>query len=317
MHLRSNIFLAVAAASFLAAQAPPPSPVQDDSATFTSDTQLVVLHASVLDKNGKLVTNIPQSAFKVYENNVEQPLKIFNREDVPVSMGIIIDNSGSMRDKRPAVAAAALELIKASNPDDEVFIVDFNDTAYLDAPFTNNVKKLEQVLDRIDTRGGTAMRDAISMSIDYAKESGKKSKKVLLVITDGNDNTSNETLEQLDRKARQSGVLIYCIGLLNEEEPREARAAKRALKELALDSGGLDYYPKTVADVQTVTPQIAHEIRNQYILAYNPTNTALDGTFRSIKVTVKAPGNPTVRTRNGYYANPVAPPKKSSAPGDK
>jgi VWFA-related protein len=89
------------------------------------------------------------------------------------------------------------------------------------------------------------------------------------------------------------------------------------LKELALDSGGLDYYPKTVADVQTVTPQIAHEIRNQYILAYNPTNTALDGTFRSIKVTVKAPGNPTVRTRNGYYANPVAPPKKSSAPGDK
>jgi len=294
-----------------------PQPVQDDGATFTLDTKLVVLHASVLDKNGKLVTNIPQSAFKVFENNVEQPLKIFNREDVPVSMGIIIDNSGSMREKRPKVAAAALELIKESNPQDEVFIVDFNDVAYLDAPFTNNLKKLEQVLDKIDTRGGTAMRDAISMSIDYAKTDGKKTKKVLLVITDGNDNTSNETLEQLVRKAHQSEVLIYCIGLLNDEEPREGRAAKRALNELAVASGGLAYYPKSLSEVESITPQIAHEIRNQYILAYSPLNAALDGTFRQIKVTVKAPGNPTVRTRNGYFANPAPAPKpgKSPSPG--
>src|SRR6202050_25448 len=320
MRPRSNLFTAVLTAllaAMISAQTPPPA--QDDGATFTLDTNLVVLYASVLDKNGKMVTNIPQSAFKVFENNVEQPLKIFNREDVPVSMGIIIDNSGSMREKRPKVAAAALELIKESNPQDEVFIVDFNDVAYLDAPFTNNIKKLEQVLDKIDTRGGTAMRDAISMSIDYAKENGKKSKKVLLVITDGNDNTSNETLEQLVRKARQSEVLIYCIGLLNDEEPREGRAAKRALKELAEASGGLDYYPKSLSEVENITPQIAHEIRNQYILAYTPLNAALDGTFRSIKVTVKAPGKPTVRTRNGYYATPVPPakPAKPSGPGDK
>jgi len=316
MHLRSNLFLAVVLTAFAAAQAPPP--IQDDSATFKLDTQLVPLYVSVVDKNGKLVTNIPQSAFKVFENNVEQTLKIFNREDVPVSMGIIIDNSGSMREKRPKVAAAALELIKASNPQDEVFIVDFNDVAYLDAEFTSNIKKLEQVLDKIDTRGGTAMRDAISMSIDYAKEKGKKSKKVLLVITDGNDNTSNETLEQLVRKARQSEVLIYSIGLLNDEEPREGRAAKRALTELALASGGLSYYPKTLGEVESITPQIAHEIRNQYILAYSPLNTALDGTFRAIKVTVKAPGNPTVRVRNGYFATaaPRAKPGKSG-PGDK
>ena len=299
----------------LAAQTPPPP--QDDVATFSLDTKLVVLHASVVDKNGKLVTDIPQSAFKVFENNVEQPLKIFNREDVPVSMGIIIDNSGSMRETRPKVAAAALELIKASNPQDEVFIVDFNDVAYLDAPFTNNIKKLEQVLDKIDTRGGTAMRDAISMSLDYAKESGKKTKKVLLVITDGNDNTSNETLEQLVRKARQSEVLIYCIGLLNEEEPREARAAKHALKDLAIASGGLDYYPKTLGEVESITPQIAHEIRNQYILAYTPTNQALDGSFRQIRVTVKWQGNPSVRTRNGYYATaaPASKPAKTPGPG--
>jgi Ca-activated chloride channel family protein len=321
MHLRSNLFLAAVLAAVAAAQTPPPAqpaPAQDEQATFTLDTKLVVLHASVLDKNNKLVTNIPQSAFKVFENGVEQPLKIFNREDVPVSMGLIIDNSGSMREKRPKVAAAALELIKASNPQDEVFIVDFNDVAYLDAPFTNNIKKLEQVLDKIDTRGGTAMRDAISMSIDYAKESGKKSKKVLLVITDGNDNTSNETLEQLVRKARQSEVLIYSIGLLNDEEPREGKAAKRALNELAIASGGLSYYPKTLGEVESITPQIAHEIRNQYILAYSPLNTALDGTFRAIKVTVKAPGNPTVRVRNGYFATPAPPVKPGkSGPGDK
>ena len=314
MHLRSNVFLMVAVAAMLAAQA---LPAQDETPNFTLDTKLVPLHVSVLDKNGKLITNLPQSAFKVFENNVEQPLKIFNREDVPVSMGIIIDNSGSMREKRPKVAAAALELIKESNPQDEVFIVDFNDVAYLDAPFTNNIKKLEQVLDKIDTRGGTAMRDAIGMSIDYAKESGKKSKKVLLVITDGNDNTSTETLEQLVRKARQSEVLIYCIGLLNDEEPREGRAAKRALNELAVASGGLAYYPKSLSEVESITPQIAHEIRNQYILAYSPTNAALDGTFRQIKVTVKAPGNPTVRTRNGYFATPLPAPKpgKQSNPG--
>lgn len=317
MPLRSNVFFAILTAGILAAQTP--RPVQDDTPTFKLDTQLVPLYVSVVDKNGKLVINVPQSAFKVYENNVEQTLKIFNREDVPVSMGIIIDNSGSMREKRPSVAAAALELIKASNPQDEVFIVDFNDVAYLDAPFTNNIKKLEQVLDKIDTRGGTAMRDAISMSIDYAKESGKRSKKVLLVITDGNDNTSNETLEQLVRKARQSEVLVYCIGLLADEEPREGRAAKRALKALAEASGGLDYYPKTLSDVESITPQIAHEIRNQYILAYTPINTALDGSFRSIKVTVNAPGHPTVRVRNGYFATaaPPAKPKKQSGPGDK
>jgi Ca-activated chloride channel homolog len=311
MRLPSKLILAAFFLRMAAAQTSPPA--QDDIPTFSLDTKLVPLHVSVLDKNGKLVTTLPQSAFKVFENNIEQPLKIFNREDVPVSMGIVIDNSGSMREKRPKVAAAALELIKASNPQDEVFIVDFNDVPYLDAPFTNNIKKLEQVLDRIDTKGGTAMRDAISLSIDYAKENGKKSKKVLLVITDGNDNTSEITLEQLVRKAHQSEVLIYCIGLLSEEDPREGRAAKRALKALAETSGGLDYYPKSLSAVENITPQIAHEIRNQYILAYTPLNDALDGTYRAIKVTVNAPGHLTVRTRTGYFANAAPPPKTKRA----
>jgi Ca-activated chloride channel family protein len=294
-------------------QLPPPSPEDADVPLFRSDTERVMLNVSVLDKNSKLITNIPQSAFKVYENNVEQQIRLFRREDVPVSMGIIIDNSGSMRDKRARVSAAALALIKASNPQDEVFIFNFNDDVYLDQPFTSDIKKLEEALDKYDTRGGTAMRNAVSLGINYVKEKGKHDKKVLLVITDGNDTASNETtLEQLVRQAQRSEVLIYSIGLLNQEEPREARAAKRALKALAEASGGLDYYPKDLAEVEQVTPEIAREIRNQYLIEYAPTNQNLDGSFRSIKVVVNGFGKPTVRTRNGYYATP-APAAKGPA----
>lgn len=277
-------------------------PAQEDVPVFTTDTRLVVVHASVLDSKGKLITNLPQSAFKVLENGIEQPIKIFRREDVPVSMGIVIDNSGSMRDKKTRVAAAALALVKASNPQDEVFIVNFNDDAYLDQAFTSDIKKLEEGLERMETKGGTAMRDAISMSIDYVRSKGKRDKKVLVVITDGNDNTSNINLEELVRKSQQSDVLIYSIGILSEEEPREARRAKRALQDLARSSGGMDYYPKDLEEVDKITPQVAHEVRNQYTLGYTPANEALDGTFRRITVGVTAPGRPTVRNRNGYYA---------------
>jgi len=137
----------------------------------------------------------------------------------------------------------------------------------------------------------------------------------LLVITDGNDNTSNESLEQLVRKAQRSEVLVYCIGLLSEEEPREARNAKRALKALAEASGGMDYYPKDLAEVERITPQVAHEIRNQYLLAYSPTNTALDGSYRKIEVKVKGYGNPTVRARSGYYATPETAAKTATPSG--
>jgi len=282
---------------------------QDDVPIFKSGTELVDLHVSVMDKNGKLVTDLPESAFRVTENGIEQPIKNFRREDVPVSMGILIDNSGSMRDKRTKVAAAALALIRASNPQDEDFIVNFNDDAFLDQPFTNDVKKLESVLGNLKASGGTAMRDAIRMSIHYMKEQGKKEKKVLLVVTDGNDNQSEILPDQLMRELRESDVLIYTIGLLSEEEPRDAAAAKKALKELAQASGGMDYYPKDLSEVEKITPQVAHEIRNQYLVAYSPTNTALDGTFRRIGVTVKGYSN--VRSRNGYYATPATALKSS------
>jgi Ca-activated chloride channel family protein len=303
LHFGRNIGLVLVAGMALA-QAPPAS--QDDVPLYRTDTRLVLLHASVVDKSGKLLTNIPQSAFKVLEDGVEQPLRLFRREDVPVSMGIIVDNSGSMTNKRTRVAAAALEMVKQSNPDDEVFIVNFNDDTHFDQPLTNDVKKLQAALARMEARGGTAMRDALSRSITYVKKNGKQDKKVLVVITDGNDNSSDVTLDQLVRQAQNSEVLIYSIGLLNEEEAGEAKSAKKALKALAEASGGLDYYPKSISDIQEITPRVAHEIRNQYILGYTSSNQALDGTFRQIKVTVSGFGRPTVRTRNGYYATPTA-----------
>jgi len=287
----SSLFLA---SSLLLAQ---------DSPTFTSDTRLVVLPISVSDHSGKLVTNLPQKAFKVFENGAEQPIKIFKREDVPISLGIIIDNSGSMREKRQKVETASMDLVKASNPQDEVFIVNFNDDAWLDVPFTSDIKKLEDGVAKIDSRGGTAMRDAINLSMDYLKKEGKK-KRVLLVITDGNDNASSISLEKLVNRAQQEEILVYCIGLLSEEEHREARVAKRALDSLTRESGGMAFYPKSAAEVDEITLQVAHEIRNQYTIGYTPTIAAMDGSFRQIKVTVTGPGHPIARTRTGYYATP-------------
>ncbi len=302
--------LLFAQASPVPAQNPRPAAApqnQDDEApvaVFRSGTELVDLPISVVDKAGKLIPDIPQSAFKVYENNIEQPILSFRRDDVPVSIGIIIDNSGSMRDKRPKVAAAALALVTNSNPQDEEFIVDFDDDAYLDQPFTSDIEKLKTTLARINSHGGTSMREAISTSIDYMNQSASRTKKVLLVVTDGNDNNPGGIgLEALVRKAQASEVLIYCIGLLNQEEPSEARAARRALKELADASGGQVYFPGDLAEVEQITPEVAHEIRNQYLLAYSPTNPALDGTYRKITVKVMGYEKATVRTRSGYYAS--------------
>lgn len=288
------------------------------AAVFRANTRLVVLYASVTNKKGKLITNLPRSAFTVYENDVKQNIKLFRREDVPISLGLIIDNSGSMRDKRKQVESAALTLVEKSNKRDEVFIVNFNDEAYLDVDFTNDIKKMEGGLTRIDSRGGTAMRDALSMSIDHLLAKGKRDKKVLLVVTDGNDNTSGITLEQLVHKAQQSGVLIYAIGLLNQEQRRERKRAKRALNALTKASGGLAYYPKDVTQVENIAITVAHEIRNQYVIAYSPLNQKLDGSYRRIRVVVKAKGHPLVRTRSGYYASAMrsgpTPMKESAAP---
>lgn len=302
MHRLSKTAACVLLAAMAAAGQQPLTP--DEQTVIRVDTRLVVLYCAVVDRKGGLITNLPQSAFKVYENRVEQPIRLFRREDVPISLGIVIDNSGSMREKRARVEAAALRLVKASNPQDEVFVVNFNDEAYLDVPFASDVTKLEEGLARIDSRGGTALRDAVSMSIDYLKQEGKKDKKVLLVITDGNDTTSTGiTLEKLVEKVHRSEVLIYGIGILGKEDARDRKRAMRTIDAMTRASGGASYYPGDVAEVDQIAEQVARDIRNQYVIAYSPLNQNLDGTFRSIRV-VAANGRYRVRTRSGYYATP-------------
>jgi len=281
----------------------------DQDAIFSSETRLVPLNVTVSDKSGHLITNLPQSAFQVFENGALQQIRLFKREDVPVSMALIIDNSGSMREKRSAVESAALALVKDSNSQDEAIVVNFNEQAFLDTCqggaancFTSDIKVMEQALTRIDSRGGTAMRDAIKLSVGELKAKAKRDKKVILVVTDGNDNASTIPLESLVREAQQDDVLIYAIGLLTEEDKHEAKKAKRALDMLAESTGGKVFYPKEVNEVDAIAHQVAHDIRNQYTIAYTPSNAALDGTYRQIKVTVKGPGSPVARTRSGYYA---------------
>lgn len=300
MHLLSRraFGLAVAGAGLASGQ----ENTDDTGLTFRTGTREVLLHATVVDKKGAFVTDLPREAFKVYEDGVEQELKVFRREDVPVSLGLIVDNSGSMRRKRKKVEEAAIALVKASNPQDEIFIVNFNDVAYRDADLTSNMQKLEEGLSRIDAKGGTAMRDALTLSIDYIKEKGKKAKKVLLIVTDGDDTASSDanTLEKLLAKAQRTEVLIFAIGILNEEDRRAAKRAQRALDLITKQSGGIAHFPKDVDSVQEVALQIAKEIRSQYIIAYTPTKPD-DGSYRQLKVTVKGSGL-TVRTRSGYYA---------------
>jgi len=308
----SSLILAAVAVAF--AQQKTAKPAPDDSLpVFRADTRLVVCHTSVIDKSGHLVTGLPQSAFSVTENGVPQEIKVFKAEDIPVSLGLVIDNSGSMRDKRAKVEAASLALVKDSNPDDEVFVVNFNEEPFLDLPpgvnLTNDIETLKHALERIDSRGGTAMRDAIASSIVHLKEYAKRDKKVLVVVTDGNDNASQINLENLVKASQQAEVLIYSVGLLAEEDPHAAREAKRALNSLADATGGVAFFPKDVTEVDKIAHQVAHDIRNQYTIEYSPTNTEMDGKFRVIKVSVNAPGKPTVRTRPGYWATDSSVPK--------
>ena len=317
--------LALAAASFAqipVQQAQPKSPDQNvtkDGSTIKIDVGLVVLHTTVLDDRGKFADGLKADNFRVFEDKVEQKLSTFKREDVPVSMGLVIDNSGSMRDKRPRVNEAAITLVEASNPQDEAFVVNFNDDFYLDLDkdFTNSIPELKEALERIDSRGSTALYDAIIGSLDHLKKASKD-KRVLLVVTDGEDNSSHNSLEKTLREVQKTNTVIYTIGLLGDEKRKEKNHAMKALKEIAEGSGGLAFFPENVEDVHTICEQVAHDIRNQYTLAYYPSNTKKDGTFRAVTVQVIPPhgrGKLVARTRNGYYA-PAASAAASAGAGN-
>jgi Ca-activated chloride channel family protein len=292
-------------------QPPPPQPPgqaqnNGQGSVVKVDVNLVVLHTTVLDDRQRFADGLKEENFRVFEDKVEQKLAVFKREDIPVSMGLVIDNSGSMRDKRPRVNEAALTLVQASNPSDEAFVVNFNDDFYLDLDkdFSSSIPELKEALERIDSRGSTALYDAIIGSMDHLKKASKD-KHVLLIVTDGEDNTSRNSLEKTVREVQKTDTVIYTIGLLGDENKKSKSRARKALKEIAEASGGLAFFPENVDDVHNICEQVAHDIRNQYTLAYYPTNARRDGSFRTVQVEVIPPrgrGKLVARTRNGYYA---------------
>jgi Ca-activated chloride channel homolog len=276
----------------------------NDSGTFVfhSDVQEVLLHATVIDDKQRMVTSLDQNAFTVFEDGKPQVIKSFRHEDIPISLGIVIDNSGSMREKRAKVAKAAVNLVKASNPQDEVFVVNFSDEYYLDQPFTNKINLLQNALEKYETRGGTALYDAVVASADELKKHGKLQKKILFVVTDGEDDASRESLEQAVRRLQEeNGPTVYAIGVLGEERQRRA---KRALETMAERTGGIAFFPRSLEEVDSISSAVARDIRNQYTIGYKPTTPKSVGGYRSIRVDAKARGfgKLTVRTRSGYYA---------------
>ena len=277
----------------------------DESGVFVirKDVDEVLLHATVVDDRQHIVTNLDRNAFTVFEDGKPQSIVSFRHEDIPVAMGIVIDNSGSMREKRAKVNQAALNLVRSSNPQDEVFVVNFNDEYYLDQDFTNDLLKLKDALEKIDAKGGTALYEAVVASADHLKRNARLERKVLFVVTDGEDNASRETLEQAVKQLQEeNGPSVYAIGILGDED--HPKRARRALEIIAQRTGGLAFFPKTLDEVDEISRQVAHDIRNQYTIGYKPTNPKESGGFRTIRVEAKAKGHGKlmVRTKSGYYA---------------
>jgi VWFA-related protein len=315
VHIAAAVaFSLVASSGMKADDSPQENTPRPREYTINVDVNLVVLHATVLDRKGRQVTDLKKENFKVYEDGVVQNLSVFSHADIPVTLGIVIDDSGSMKDKRAAVNAAALTFVKTSNPQDQVFVVNFNDVYYLDTPgdFASNIEELKAALDKIDSRGGTALYDSVYASLDHMKL-GNRDKKVVLVITDGEDNASRYTFEELVRYLQKGNAVVYTVGLLGSAEPGGlfkvhgggSRRAAKVLEKLSEVSGGQAYFPKSLDEVESTCVGIARDIRSQYTLAYYSTNSKKDGTFRAVRVDAAAPRRSeklTVRTRTGYFA---------------
>ena len=270
---------------------------------FRKDVDEVMLHATVVDDKQHIITNLERNAFTVFEDGKPQNIISFHHIDIPVAMGIVIDNSGSMREKRSKVNQAALNLVRSSNPRDEVFIVNFNDEQYLDQDFTHDLLKLKEALEKIDARGGTALYDAVVASADHLKRNARLEKKVIFLVTDGEDNASSETLEQAVKQLQvEGGPSVYAIGVLGDED--HPKRARKALQIIADRTGGIAFFPKTLDEVDNISRTIANDIRNQYAIGYKPASPKKAGEFRQVRVEAKAKGHGklVVRTKSGYYA---------------
>jgi len=281
---------------------------QDGMYTLRTNVDEVLLSCTVIDEKNRVVTDLKQSDFRVWEDGVPQVINSAIRQDAPVSIGMLVDNSGSMRDKRAAVNVAALDFLKASNPQDAAFVVNFSDRAFLDQGFTSDLVALDRSLTRFDSHGTTALYDALAASADELVKHAKERKQVLLIITDGADNASRLTLAQAIRRVQNmGGPVVYAIGLLFDKDREEADRARNELGALAQETGGIAYFPTSLGDLNNIAQRVASDIRSQYTVDYRSTKPAGMGGYRTVHVEAAAPGHGrlTVRTRKGYYAKPL------------
>ena len=276
---------------------------QEEGFVFKKQVEEVVLHATVIDSDRHLKTHLERVNFSVFEDGRPQAITSFRSEDVPVAIGIVVDNSGSMRDKREKVSQAVLNLVRASNPRDEVFVVNFNRNSYLDQDFTSDPGLLERALHQVSMQGDTALYDAVVASAIHLENNSRFDKRILLVITDGQDNMSRETLDEAVRGVeRRNGPTLYAVGLMGGGMQGMGR---QALQRLADATGGAAFFPDDLSQVEDITQKLAHDIRSQYIIAYKPQDEDPRAGFHPIQVQARAPGLPqlTVRTRSGVYTD--------------
>lgn len=276
--------------------------------TLHENVDEVLLNCTVVDEQGRLAGDLSRTSFRVWEDDVPQAIIAFEHRDVPVSLGILVDNSGSMRDKRTAVDGATLDLVRHSNPKDVAFVVNFSDKAYLDQGFTSNISDLERGLSHYDARGTTAIYDAVAASADELSRYAKWPKQVLLIITDGADNASRLSLEQAIRRVQNlGGPVVYSIGLLYNTDKKEAEQARGDLQKLSEETGGIAYFPNSLGQVNAIANEVARVIRNQYTLGYHSTKAASLGGYRTVRVEAIAPnhGKLEVTTRHGYYPRDI------------
>jgi VWFA-related protein len=289
---------------------------QDGLYTMHEDVDEVLLTCAVVDEKGRVVSDLNRGDFRVWEDGVPQQTTSFLHQDQPVSLGIVVDNSGSMLDKRAAVNAAALHLLRASNPKDSTFIVNFSDRAFLDQGFTSDLAALNRGLSHFDSKGTTAMYDAVAASADELAHHGKLPKQVLLVISDGADNASHLELEQAIRRVQGlGGPVVYAIGLLFDVDKDEAMRARTTLERLSSETGGIAYFPRSLEEVDGIAAEVAHDIRDQYTIGYRSSKPVSMEGYRSVRVEASAPkhGKLVVRTRKGYYAKKQAPQRTQTA----
>lgn len=289
---------------------------QDGIYTMHQDVDEVLLSCAVVDEKGRMITDLSRGEFHVWEDGIAQATSSFLHQDQPVSLGILVDNSGSMRDKRAAVNAAALNLLKASNPKDGTFIVNFSDKAILDQGFTSDIDALNRGLSHFDSKGTTALYDAVAASADELAKHGKLPKQVLLVITDGADNASRLELEQVIRRVQNlGGPVVYTIGLLFGAEKEESERARSALERLSQETGGIAYFPHSLQEVDSIAVEVARDIRDQYTIGYRSTKPGSQEGYRAVRVEANAPkhGKLIVRTRKGYYARRPTPQRTQTA----